>query len=68
MTTPRFRSLGENIIVAPGNQSPQQLEAAWMASPPHQENVMSRGYNIVGVGVFYGRDGRVWAAVDFGGL
>ena len=63
-----FRSLGENIIVAPGNQTPEQLEAAWMASAPHKANIMSRSYNTMGVGVFYGPDGRVWAAVDFGGV
>lgn len=63
-----FHTLGENIIVAPGSMSPDQLEAAWMASTPHRNNILSRGFNVMGIGVFHGPDGRIWAAVDFGGL
>ena len=37
---------------------PQQLEAAWMNSAPHGANVLNRNYNVVGIGVFYGPDGR----------
>ena len=64
----RFSTLGENIIVGPGNMSPQQLEAAWMNSAPHRANVLNRNYNVVGIGVFYGPDGRVWSVVDFGAI
>ena len=63
-----FSTLGENIIVAPGNMSPGQLEAAWMNSAPHRANVLNRNYNVVGIGVFYGPDGRVWSVVDFGAI
>ena len=64
----RFSTLGENIIVGPGNMSPQQLQGAWMNSAPHRANVLNRNYNVVGIGVFWGPDGRVWAVVDFGAV
>ncbi len=63
-----YHTLGENIIVAPGNMSPEQLEAAWMNSTPHRANILSRSFNVVGIGVFWGPDGRIWSAVDFGGV
>jgi uncharacterized protein YkwD len=63
-----FYTLGENIIVAPGSFSPGQLEGAWMNSSPHRANILSRGFNVMGVGVFWCWDGRLWATVDFGGL
>ena len=63
-----FHTLGENIIVAPGSYTAEQLEAAWMASPPHKANILSRSFNTMGIGVFYGPDGRIWSAVDFGGV
>jgi uncharacterized protein YkwD len=63
-----FYTLGENIIVAPGSMGPEQLEAAWMNSAPHRANILNGNFNEVGIGVFYGPDGRVWSAVDFGGL
>lgn len=63
-----FYTLGENIIVAPGQYSPQQLEAAWMNSAPHRANILNGGFNVVGIGTFWGPDGRLWATVDFGGL
>lgn len=63
-----FRTLGENILVAPGNYTPQQIEAAWMGSAPHRANILSGAFNIVGLGKFVGPDGRVWATADFGGI
>ena len=64
----RFSTLGENIIVGPGNLSPGQLEAAWMNYASHRANVLNRNYNVVGIGAFWGPDGRVWAVVDFGAI
>lgn len=63
-----FSTLGENIIVAPGNMSSAQLESAWMNSAPHRANILSRSFNVVGIGIFWGPDGRLWSAVDFGGV
>jgi uncharacterized protein YkwD len=63
-----FSTLGENIIVGPGNMSAQALEAAWMNSAPHRANILNGSFNVVGIGVFYGPDGRVWSVVDFGAI
>src|SRR5262245_55599030 len=63
-----FHTLGENILVGPGSFSPEQIEAAWMNSPPHRANILSGNFNVMGVGVFRGPDGRLWATIDFGGL
>jgi len=43
------------------------MEAAWMASPGHRQNIMNGAYAAAGVGMAYSSDGRVWVAVEFGG-
>jgi uncharacterized protein YkwD len=48
--------------------NPTQMENAWMASSPHRANILSRSFNIVGIGVYRGPDGRLWAVQDFGGI
>ncbi|HEY7105794.1 MAG TPA: CAP domain-containing protein [Acidimicrobiia bacterium] len=63
-----YYTLGENIIVAPGYYSADQLEAVWMSSPMHRANILSPYFNIVGVGMVWGPDGNIWACVDFGAL
>jgi uncharacterized protein YkwD len=63
-----FYTLAENIIVAPGHYSANQLVASWMASAPHRANILSRSFNVVGVGMVRGPDGRIWATVNFGGV
>ena len=63
-----YNTLGENILDGPGNMTAAQMEAAWMASPPHRANITSGNFNIVGIGVYWGPDGRIWATVDFGGI
>jgi uncharacterized protein YkwD len=63
-----FYTLGENILVGPGTMSPAQMEAAWMGSAPHRANILSGSFNVVGIGVFRGPDGRWWATQDFGGI
>jgi uncharacterized protein YkwD len=62
-----FSAVAENILEGPGGMSIGQMEAAWMASPPHHENIMNGAYTAAGVGIAYSSDGRVWVAVDFGG-
>jgi uncharacterized protein YkwD len=47
--------------------SSADMEAAWMASPGHRENIMNGSYSAAGVGIAYSSDGRVWVAVEFGG-
>ena len=61
-------TLGENILVGPGNMGAPQMEGAWMGSPPHRANILNRTFNAVGVGYWRGPDGRMWVCVDFGGI
>jgi uncharacterized protein YkwD len=63
-----YWAMGENILVGPGNMSAGEMEAAWMNSSAHRANILSGNYNVVGIGVFHGGDGRAWAVVDFGGV
>jgi len=63
-----YSTLGENILVGPGSMSASSIEAAWMASPPHRANILSRSFNIVGIGYYRGPDGRLWAVQEFGGI
>jgi len=63
-----YRSLGENILVGPGAMTPDNVESAWMASPPHRANIASPAFNIVGIAYWRGPDGRIWAVQDFGGI
>jgi uncharacterized protein YkwD len=67
LTGTSFTAIAENILDGPGGMSVGDMEAAWMASPPHHENIMSGTYTAAGVGTTYSSDGRVWVAVDFGG-
>jgi uncharacterized protein YkwD len=62
-----FSTVAENILSGPGGMSVGEMEAAWMASPPHHQNIMNGAYAAAGVGTAYSSDGRVWVAVDFGG-
>jgi uncharacterized protein YkwD len=53
---------GENVAVAP---SADQAHAALMSSPPHRDNLLSRNFNVAGIGVF--RSGNmIYVAQDFG--
>jgi uncharacterized protein YkwD len=62
-----FNTVAENILSGPGDMSPAQMEAAWMNSPGHRQNIMNGAYAAAGVGIAYSSDGRVWVAVEFGG-
>ena len=68
---PRIRNLVRlgrlNLLDGPGNMTADQMEAAWMASPPHRANIMNGAFTQVGVGIAFASDGRVWVCVDFGG-
>ena len=63
-----YYTLGENILVGPHSIDAGSVESAWMASPPHRANIMSRSFNVVGIGWYWGPDGRLWAVQDFGGI
>jgi uncharacterized protein YkwD len=62
-----FTTIGENILEGPGDMSVGQMEATWMASAPHRQNILGSAFSAAGVGIAYSSDGRVWVAVDFGG-
>ncbi len=52
-------SVGENIAWASGkNSSPAGIVAAWMASPPHREMILTGSMNDVDVGVRPGKPGK----------
>jgi uncharacterized protein YkwD len=60
-----YASLGENILVGPGNMSGDQIHASWMNSPGHYANIMG-WYDAIGIAVARGPDGRLWAVEEFG--
>jgi uncharacterized protein YkwD len=62
-----FNTVAENILSGPGDMSVMQMEAAWMASPGHRQNILNGAFAAAGVGVASSSDGRVWVAVEFGG-
>jgi uncharacterized protein YkwD len=63
-----YHTMGENLLVGPGNMSAAQMESMWMNSPGHRANILSGAFNIVGVGRAWSLDGRIWVVVDFGGV
>jgi uncharacterized protein YkwD len=62
-----FNRLAENLLSGPSGMSVGEMEAAWMASPSHRQNIMNGAYSAAGVGIAHSGDGRVWVAVEFGG-
>jgi uncharacterized protein YkwD len=63
-----YRTLGENILMGPWYMNAQYIVSLWMGSPPHRANILSRDFNVVGVGFANRSDGSVWISVVFGGL
>jgi uncharacterized protein YkwD len=57
---PNWRAFGENVGVG---ATPQSIEAALMASPPHRANILGN-YTHVGVGVVIA-NGRIWVTERF---
>jgi hypothetical protein len=54
-----FRSAAENL--AAGQRTPEEVVKAWMDSPGHRDNIMSRNFTHIGVGVeMRERDGRMY--------
>jgi uncharacterized protein YkwD len=62
----QFQSLGENILQGGCGISAAQMHQAWMNSAGHRANILSGGYNVIGIGVVCDGAGRVWATQDFG--
>jgi len=57
--------LGEVVIAGGAKGSPRQIVRAWIKSPGHRDNILSRSHEDVGVGLSI-RRGFVYAAADFG--
>ena len=53
---------GENVAVA---DSAEAAHSALMHSPPHRENLLSRNFNVAGIGVFHSGN-MIYIAQDFG--
>jgi uncharacterized protein YkwD len=62
----RFGLFGENIWAGPWAYTARGVVAGWLASPPHRENLLRRGFRLLGAGLvhapgFLGNpDGGVW--------
>jgi uncharacterized protein YkwD len=61
-----WRSLGENLLVAPPGTNGFAAEDIWMGSPPHRANILNGAFNRIGVGVAVDGAGRVWMVAEFG--
>lgn len=57
-------SLGENI--ACGQETEEEVMEDWMKSRGHRENVLTKEYNDVGIGIARSKNGRLYWCVDFG--
>ncbi|TMK76985.1 MAG: CAP domain-containing protein [Actinobacteria bacterium] len=61
----RASYVGENLAEGPGGISAADVVQMWLASPPHRQNLLDRGYQRIGVGIAGGSTRFVTA--DFAG-
>jgi uncharacterized protein YkwD len=61
-------TLGENLACATGGlATPASLMDAWMHSPGHRANILTRAYRDIGIGLgFGGADAHLTVTADFG--
>lgn len=59
----KFSAAGENI--AYGQRTPQEVVTAWMNSPGHRANILSRSYSQIGVGAAKKSDGTMYWTQQF---
>jgi uncharacterized protein YkwD len=51
----RSWTVGENIAYGSGARStPRSIGRAWMSSPPHRANILSRSFRAIGIGIARG--------------
>ncbi len=66
----RSWSVGENIAYGSGSRSsPRSIGTAWMNSPPHRANILSRSFREIGIGLARGTpvgSGGATYTTDFG--
>jgi uncharacterized protein YkwD len=65
LSCPRTSRAGENI--AYGYERPRALVRAWMHSPGHRANILSRDFHRIGVSGWRSTDGTTYATQDFVG-
>lgn len=53
-----YRSFGENIAM--GQRTPAEVVKAWMDSPGHKANILSKSYTNIGAGIAKDSDGRIY--------
>jgi uncharacterized protein YkwD len=61
-----YNTLGENVLVGPGNLGGGDMHTAWMNSAEHRANILSGEYSSFAVATYY-VGGQVWATENFGG-
>ena len=65
-------TVGENLAWGSGGRAtPKAIMAAWMDSPGHRQNILTRSFREIGIGVVFGAPTRVGApaatyATEFG--
>ena len=60
-----FDYVGENIAMGSAGVSAGALHVAWMHSQEHRDNILSPGYQEVGIGVYCAPNGSIWATTEF---
>lgn len=65
LSCPSTSYAGENI--AYGYETPRDLVSAWMHSPGHRANILSRHFHRIGVSGWRATDGTTYATQDFVG-
>ncbi|MDZ4827990.1 MAG: CAP domain-containing protein [Actinomycetota bacterium] len=60
----RFNHIGENIAMGRGVTA-GTLHVSWMKSDGHRNNMLSRSFDVVGIGVFCAADGSMYATQVF---
>jgi uncharacterized protein YkwD len=70
LTGVRSWAVGENIAYGSGSRSsPRSIGTAWMNSPPHRANILSRSFREIGIGLAGGTpvgSGGATYTTDFG--
>jgi uncharacterized protein YkwD len=61
-----FDYVGENIATGSRGITAGALHVAWMHSPEHRDNILSPGFQAVGIGVYCSSNGSMWATTEFG--
>jgi len=63
-----YEQVAENIYMEgfpDPSEMPDRAVKAWMASPPHRENMLSANFRETGIGVARSSDGKTYVTQDF---